>query len=118
MTNSVVGALIEQVQHRCKFNNQGCKVKMMLKDLAAHEKICPERTIKCPFDNCGTIVKLSNFNDHALNYPRPSSIFSHSPSRIETGAISFYIRESESMNSLVSMHYIEAYSEMFHVRLS
>ena len=32
MTNSLAGALIDQVQHRCKFHDQGCDIKMMLKD--------------------------------------------------------------------------------------
>ena len=48
MTNSLAGALIDQVQHRCKFHDQGCDIKMMLKDLVTHEKECPDRTIKCP----------------------------------------------------------------------
>ena len=66
MTNSVVGGLIEQVQHRCKFNDQGCEVKMLLKDLVIHEKQCPERTIKCPRDDCARLVKLKDFDTHAL----------------------------------------------------
>ena len=37
MINSLVGALIEQVEHNCKYSDLGCKVKMMLKDLQLHE---------------------------------------------------------------------------------
>ena len=58
LTNSVVGSLIEQVEHKCKFSDQGCKVKMMLKDLVTHEKQCPERTFNCPFNGCAKLVKL------------------------------------------------------------
>ena len=43
MTNSFAGALIEQVEHSCKYNDQGCEVKMMLKDLLVHERSCPEK---------------------------------------------------------------------------
>ena len=66
MTNSLAGALIHQVQHRCKFHDQGCDIKMMLKDLVTHEKTCPDRTIKCPFLGCAQIVKLKSFDSHAL----------------------------------------------------
>ena len=66
MTNSLAGALIDQVQHRCKFHDQGCDIKMMLKDLVTHEKECPDRTIKCPVPGCAQIVKLQSFDNHAL----------------------------------------------------
>ena len=65
MTNSAIGALIEQVEHDCKFTDQGCGVKMMLKDLVTHEKTCPDRTIQCPNPGCAQLVKLKNFDNHA-----------------------------------------------------
>ena len=114
MTNSVVGALIEQVEHKCKYSDQGCEVKMMLKDLVTHEKECPKRTFKCPYDNCRSIVNLSNFNDHFLNrsFNLHSSLFASG-----TGDISFRIPENNLMNYFC-MHSLEAYSEFFHVRLA
>ena len=72
-TNSLVGALIEQVQHKCKFADKGCEVIMMLKDLVTHEKKCPERTIPCPENTCSSIVKLKDFNDHAVHTPAPAT---------------------------------------------
>ena len=39
---------------------------MMLRDLVAHEKKCRDRTIKCPYSGCAQVVKLKNFDDHAL----------------------------------------------------
>jgi len=66
MTNSVVGALIDQVQHRCKYSDQGCEVRMMLKDLVIHEKQCPEKTITCPFYECARLMKLKDLDKHAL----------------------------------------------------
>ena len=102
MANCVVGALIEEVEHKCKNSDQGCEVKMMLKpllshedtclkvkrrckhsdkgckvrltlkDLKVHEKSCPERTFKCPYNNCGLILKLEDFDEHALNTPGPA----------------------------------------------
>ena len=74
MTNSLVGALIEQVQHKCKFADHGCEVKMMLKDLVTHEKTCPDRTIKCPYTGCAQVLKLKNFDIHALHTTRHSRI--------------------------------------------
>jgi len=66
MTNSVVGALIEQVEHSCKYSDKGCQVKMRLTDLVTHEKQCPERTIQCPYHGCAQLVKLKNFDNHAI----------------------------------------------------
>ena len=44
MINSVVGALIDQtIKHKCKYSDQGCEVKLMLKDLKAHERKCPDK---------------------------------------------------------------------------
>ena len=39
---------------------------MLLKDISLHEARCPQRTVKCPFRNCGVTVKLSQFNDHTI----------------------------------------------------
>ena len=44
-TNSVVASLIQQVNHECKFRDQGCEARMLLGDLELHESKCPERTI-------------------------------------------------------------------------
>ena len=63
MINSVVGAIIEQVEHSCKYSDQGCEVKMMLKDLLVHERICLERTVRvplCPYNDCESNVKLKD----------------------------------------------------------
>ena len=66
LTNSVVGSLIEQVEHKCKFSDQGCEVKMLIKDLRIHEQKCPERTVECPFGNCELSVQLKLFSSHAI----------------------------------------------------
>lgn len=58
MTNSLAAALIDEVQLKCKYSDQGCEVKMMLKDLVTHEKQCPERTFNCPFNGGAKLVKL------------------------------------------------------------
>jgi len=65
MTNSVVGSLIEQVEHKCKFGDQGCEVKLLLKEIEIHEKSCQKRTVKCAFKNCGMTVLMNEFNFHA-----------------------------------------------------
>ena len=60
-----------KVKRRCKHSDKGCKVRLTLKDLKVHEKSCPERTFKCPYNNCGSIIRLEDFDEHALNTPRP-----------------------------------------------
>ena len=66
MTNSVVGSLIEQVEHKCLFSDQGCEAKMLLKDIRIHESRCRERTVECPFGNCEAVVQLKQFTSHAI----------------------------------------------------
>ena len=65
MINSVAGALIDQtIKHKCQYNDQGCEVKMMLKDLSVHERRCPDRTVTCPDESCSAVVKLVDFDYH------------------------------------------------------
>jgi len=66
MTNSAIGALIEHVEHNCKFSDKGCDVQMMLQDLVTHEKQCPERTFNCPLFGCAEQVNLKSFEYHAI----------------------------------------------------
>ena len=67
MTNSVVGSLIEKVEHKCQYSEQGCKVKKLIKDLRIHEQRCPERTVECPVRNCEETVQLKKFCRHAID---------------------------------------------------
>ena len=111
MTNSVVGALIDQIQHSCKYNDQGCEVKMMLKDLLVHEKRCPERTILCPYNTCGTIVKLKAMNEHFLRTPGVPS--SHSTFNSGFPSASFKILRFGRWQMVC----VKADDELFHLRL-
>ena len=112
MTNSLAAALIDQVQHNCKFSDQGCGVKMMLKDLLVHEKKCPERTIKCPYSGCAHIVKLKNFDSHALDKP-----YCHS--KIIRGIMLFRIQENNVVyRQNWHMGCIHALDELFYVNLA
>ena len=113
MTNSLAGALVEQVQHSCKFSGQGCEVKMMLKDLVAHEKECPDRTIKCPWPGCAHLVKLTCFDSHALEDEDFHSL------DLEGGSAFHYkIIEKNVVCSSWPMGCIKALDELFHVNLA
>ena len=111
-TNSLAAALIDQVQHRCKYNDQGCEVKMMLKHLLIHEKQCPERTFDCPAVGCGRLVKLKDFDRHALE-GRPR----HSIKR-GNSTIMIDILENDVVSNFRhfgTMVCIQALNELFHV---
>ena len=103
MTNSPVGALIEQVQHKCKYNDQGCKAEMMLKDLMTHEKECPEKTIKCPYSGCDCEVKLNNFDAHALA----------KHSAIRRGSLEYTITHNDAIYDVRCS--MKALDQLFHV---
>ena len=105
MINSLVGGLIEHVEHKCKYSDQGCKVKMMLKDLQLHETNCPERAIKCPYNFCGTFVKLRDINEHFLNSSFPHSVL------VKDGHLSFLLVKWWRTVC------VKVHDEMFHVSL-
>ena len=64
ITNTFAGQLIEKFpEHKCKFSEFGCGVKMALSDILEHEKTCNERTVKCPHLRCGTIIQKKHFNE-------------------------------------------------------
>ena len=110
MINSLVGGLIEQVEHNCKYTDQGCNVKMMLKDLQLHEANCPERAIKCPcpYTRCESFVKLREINEHFLNssHSLPHSVL------VKDGHLSFLLVKCWRNAVCVKVH-----DEMFHVSL-
>ena len=109
------------------------------------EKSCPERTFKCPHNNCGSIMKLEDFDEHALKTPG-SAIDSHSvfgdsdmrlpisvkenrlkPVHVKVFASVEDITENwgrfKNLQTLYTplkkrqMHCIRAHGELFHVRL-
>ena len=42
MTSALAESLIRKVDHRCKFEAQGCQEKKELKEIETHERICPK----------------------------------------------------------------------------
>ena len=112
MTNSVVGALIEIVEHNCKYNEEGCQVKMKLEDLVAHEKQCPldpERTIKCPYYDCAQLVKLKDFDTHAHMF--------HVPYLSMNGSVRYTIAKNDVICdwTKAKMACIKALDQQFHI---
>ena len=109
ITNSLAAALIDQVEHNCKFSEEGCEVKLMLKDLVTHEKQCPDRSINCPYPGCAQLVKLKNFNVHAFEGDRR-----HGWILRETTTAIFPIIIAENFPS----RGILAFGQLFHVHLT
>jgi len=113
-TNSVVGALIEQVHHKCKYSDQGCELKMMLKDLVTHEKQCPDRTFKCPYSGCTQFVNLKNFDHHAFE----GKYHSYHSLKIDGNSIWFEILKNNVACQSWPMVCIKALNELFHVNFA
>jgi len=66
-TSHLAAAIIDKVNHKCRFWEHGCGYKSLLKDLESHEEICTERTVQCPLPNgCEEIIPLKNFHLHAM----------------------------------------------------
>lgn len=62
-TNSIAAAILDKVNHRCKY---GCSKRGKLASLVDHEaNICTERTVQCPKPSgCGETVKIKDFLMH------------------------------------------------------
>ena len=48
-TNTLAGQIASICIHPCSYNFLGCPVGMSMDEIESHEKVCPERTIKCIF---------------------------------------------------------------------
>ena len=46
-TNTIAGQLISIAVHSCSYDYLGCPVGLDMEEIKDHEKICPERTIRC-----------------------------------------------------------------------
>ena len=57
--------MIVLVPHRCKYLEYGCDKRDFLNQLKIHEKICDERTVICPSEECRAEVQLRWFEEHA-----------------------------------------------------
>ena len=45
-------AVIENIEHRCKFETEGCKVKTLVTQVEGHKKSCSFRPVECPSHLC------------------------------------------------------------------
>ena len=55
------------IGHRCKFETEGCEVKMPLADIEEHKNRCDFRPVDCPSHLCDEKVAYQKVTDHILN---------------------------------------------------
>ena len=65
-TNTLIGYIANISSHKCSFFVFGCKEKFNMIEVKQHEKVCPERTIKCPYRECRKDIQLKEFRHHAF----------------------------------------------------
>ena len=93
--SSIAAFLIDQIPHKCKFNEFGCDEKGLLRDLKIHEMKCPERTVKCPvFRN--ELVQLKLYHEHAKDKYKPYIENNSSETGIYSPLSSNYMEKSKS----------------------
>ena len=63
----LAATVIENIEHRCKFETDGCKVKMPLAKIEGHRKNCSFRPVDCPSHLCKKKVPFEHVVDHVLN---------------------------------------------------
>ena len=66
--------VLENIEHRCRFDTEGCQVTTPLSDVENHKKICNFRPVCCPSDLCKVKVAFKNwpatFSSNANIYPQ------------------------------------------------
>ena len=59
--------VVENIRHRCRFEADGCKVKVPLTEVKEHRKSCSFRPVACPSHLCKIKVPFEHVVDHILN---------------------------------------------------
>ena len=59
--------VIENIEHRCKFETDGCKVKTPAGKVEEHKRSCSFRPVKCPSLKCDKKVPFEHVMSHVLN---------------------------------------------------
>merc|ERR1711934_977325 len=63
----LAATVIENIQHRCRFETDGCKVKAPLTEVKEHMSRCSFRPVDCPSHLCTKKVPFQHVVDHILN---------------------------------------------------
>ena len=63
----LASTVIENIEHACKFEAEGCKVKSMVDEVDEHRKGCAYRPVVCPSYKCAKKVSLAHLIDHVMN---------------------------------------------------
>ena len=63
----LASTVIENIEHACKFEAEGCKVKSLVGKVEKHRKGCAYRPVVCPSVKCKKKVSLAHLIDHILN---------------------------------------------------
>ena len=59
--------VVENLEHQCKFEAEGCKVRVELCKVEEHRRICNFRPVRCPSYLCEKNVPYEHLVDHVLN---------------------------------------------------
>lgn len=68
--NFVLEDLIGRTIYPCRYRTEGCRVKKLGRDIRNHELMCLFGPFECPlkdFENCSTIFKRNQLDDHIKN---------------------------------------------------
>ena len=62
----LASTVIENIEHKCKYETDGCKKKTPLAGIEEHKKICSFRPVDCPSHRCEEEVPFELVVDHLL----------------------------------------------------
>ena len=59
--------VIENIEHKCKYEDKGCKEKLVADKMEEHRRSCGYRPVLCPSVLCKKTVAFSHLIDHLMN---------------------------------------------------
>ena len=59
--------VVENIEHKCKFDAEGCMEKLVVDKVEEHKKVCTFRPVSCPSVLCKKTVAFARLVDHLLH---------------------------------------------------
>ena len=59
--------VVQNIEHKCKFDAEGCMEKLVVDKVEEHKKVCTFRPVSCPSVLCKKTVAFARLVDHLLH---------------------------------------------------
>jgi len=115
--NLIAAKLVDKIFHNCKYEQNGCKIQVTLKEIVLHEYSCKYRLVSCPRYSCRKEVPLAKLIEHMYNndkcvttkrfynrLPSTGSCFGWRVKHLEYLGRDFFLVAHEDRNKICSFY--------------